>query len=167
MKIKSGIILLLLGYHHFIWHPFTLYLAYRKYVGKPSLPMMLCFIVHDLGYITIGRHDMDTELDNHPEFGAKIMRKLYGGYWGDMVLYHSRDYAKLYNTSPSLLCWVDKLSSEFEPLYFAIFRTWMSGELKTRNIKELECLITDWKEKAINEAKLNLKDSVYDGYLNE
>jgi len=65
----------------------------------------------------------------HPEFGSKIARKLFGNYYGDLCLYHSRSYSKLYNNQPSKLYWADKLSISYEPWWFYLPRAILSGEL--------------------------------------
>lgn len=65
----------------------------------------------------------------HPELGAEIAAGLFGKTHGDLVLLHSRRYAKDRGLQPSKLCWADKLSILFEPEWLYLLRARASGEL--------------------------------------
>lgn len=91
--------------------------------------LWLAFVVHDLGYI--GKPNMDgPEGETHPEFGARIMRRLCGDAWGDLVLLHSRYYAKRRASDVSPLCFADKWVIVVEPSWLYLPRVWASGELR-------------------------------------
>jgi hypothetical protein len=70
------------------------------------------------------------EGQKHPELGARIAGKLLGPTYCELVLLHSRHYAKLAGKEPSKLCWADKLSILYDPKYFYLFRAIMSGEIQ-------------------------------------
>lgn len=102
----------------------------------PSVATSLCdprlwiaFLVHDLGYI--GKPNMDgAEGETHPEFGARVMRGLFGEPWGDFVLLHSRYYAKRLGRELSPLCLADKWVIVLEPSWLYLPRVRLSGELE-------------------------------------
>lgn len=120
---------LLFGVHQIFWHPLTVYLAWWKLYGRPSWKESVCIFIHDWGYW--GKVDIDGEHgQNHPELGARIAGYLFGKEYHDLVLYHSRTYAKKNGVKPSLLCWPDKLSISVDPKSFYLFRARISGELK-------------------------------------
>lgn len=90
--------------------------------------LWLAFIVHDIGYL--GKPNMDgPEGETHPEVGARIMRSLFGEPWGDLVLLHSRYYAKTLGKNVSALCFADKWAIILEPSWLYLPRVWMTGEL--------------------------------------
>lgn len=145
--MKRGTKSLLFGVHQFLWHPFTVYLAwiwlYRK---LPTFKETVCILIHDWGYW--GCPNMDGEEgERHPELGAKIAhflldRTFFDAYfsepavtvrfettWQNFCLYHSRHYARNAGVTPSMLCWADKLSILFEPWWLYLPRAWASGEL--------------------------------------
>lgn len=72
----------------------------------------------------------DEEGERHPFWAAKIAGRMFGIYYYDLCLYHSRHYARKYGVKPSRLCWADKLSIMFEPWWFYLPRAWLSGELQ-------------------------------------
>lgn len=93
---------------------------------RPAL--WVAFFVHDLGYV--GKPNMDgPEGETHPEFGARIMRSLFGEPWGDLVLLHSRYYSAKLGRPLSPLCFADKWVIVLEPAWLYIPRVWLSGEL--------------------------------------
>ena len=130
--MRVGTQSILWGVHQFILHPILVYKAWtRIYARRPSLRETLCIFAHDLGYI--GKTTMDGP-DGllHPEFGARLVRWLLGfdsEPFQNLVRYHSRAYAKLFSTKPSVLCLPDKLAVLLYPnwLYIALGRA--SGEI--------------------------------------
>lgn len=127
--MKVGRKSLLFGVHQFLWHPITVLVAWWYLYGRPSWKELICIIIHDWGYWFSPNMDGD-EGECHPEFGAKIAGKLFGKKYRDLVLYHSRHYARNAGVEPSKLCWADKLSIKYEPWWFYLPRAWASGELK-------------------------------------
>lgn len=120
---------ILFGAHQFLIHPWFVALAWWKLYGCPCDPRLwIAFFVHDLGYW--GKPNMDgTEGERHVEYGAKLMARLFGSYWGDFCLYHSRFYAKRDGKPFSRLCVADKLAVVLEPWWLYLPRVWLSGEL--------------------------------------
>jgi hypothetical protein len=123
-----GLRSLLFGVHQFIWHPWTVYRAWRQLYGKPDWREVVCIIIHDWGYWNSPNMD-GPEGQRHPECGARIARWLFGDEYGDLVLYHSRHYARLMGQPPSKLCWADKLSILYEPKWFYLLRAKLTGEI--------------------------------------
>ncbi|WP_270619997.1 hypothetical protein [Paenibacillus macerans] len=120
---------LIFGVHQFFWHPWTVYRAWKSLYGRPSWREIICIIVHDWGYWNAPNIDGE-EGQQHPELGARITGKLLGREYGELVLYHSRHYARLHGQPPSKLCWADKLSILYDPKWFYLFRSKMTGEIK-------------------------------------
>jgi len=119
---------IIIGVHQFLWHPFTVFLAWRKLYGTPSFREIICIFIHDWGYWTCS--DIDgKEGIKHPELGANIARVLLGPEYTELCLYHSRSYARAAGVQPSKLCHADKLSIAYEPWWFYLSRAWLSGEL--------------------------------------
>jgi hypothetical protein len=120
---------LLFGVHQFIWHPWTVYRAWRYLYGSPTWKEVFCILVHDLGYL--GKVNMDGEEGSrHPEAGAELALRILGEDHYKLVLYHSRHYANLKNELPSKLCWADKLSIIYDPKWFYLLRARSTGEIK-------------------------------------
>lgn len=129
--MKVGTKSLLFGVHNFIWHPFTVWLAWiYLYKQLPSWKDLICIIVHDWGYW--GSPNIDgPEGEEHPRFGARIVWRLFkSNELFRLCLYHSRHYAKSDNAEPSKLCWADKYSIKFDPWFLYLPRAWLSGELR-------------------------------------
>lgn len=147
--MKTGTKSLLFGVHQFIWHPFTVYLAWRKLNGPPSWRELVCIIIHDWGYWGCDKMD-DAKGELHPMVGAKLARRwldgkqdglcetcrngqstsCFGGcHYGKLVLLHSRHLAKRLYQDPSKLCWPDKYSIIYEPAWWYLLRARLSGEL--------------------------------------
>jgi hypothetical protein len=98
------------------------------YVSIFDPRLWVAFFVHDLGYL--GKPNMDgPEGETHPEFGARIMRWLFGEPWGDFVLLHSRYYAKRLGRDVSPLCMADKWVGILEPAWLYLPRAQATGEL--------------------------------------
>lgn len=129
--MTTGTKSLLFGVHQFIWHPFTVALAWWKLYSRPTFRELLCIIIHDWGYW--GSPNMDDERgENHPRRGAVLAMRLCGGdlRYFNLVLYHSRHLARRHGAEPSRLCWADKLSIIYEPAWFYLLRARLSGELR-------------------------------------
>lgn len=126
--MKVGTKSLLFGVHHIIWHPMTVLLAWNQLYGLPNYKELICIFIHDWGYF--GCADMDgVDGSKHSEFAATIARKLLGDEYGDLCLYHSRQYSKAHGVHPSRLCYADKLSIVYEPRWFYLWRAKLTGEL--------------------------------------
>lgn len=127
--MKVGTKSLLFGVHNILWHPMTVLVAWVKLYGLPNYKELFCIFVHDWGYF--GCSDMDgNDGFSHPEFGAKIACYLFGTEYGELCLYHSRDYAKAKGRLPSRLCYADKLSIAYDPMCFYLLRAKLTGELQ-------------------------------------
>lgn len=126
--MKIGTKSLLFGVHQFIWHPLTVYWAWKQLYGRPTWKEVICIILHDWGYW--GKSDMDgPEGTLHPVGGAWIAGKLLGHEYEMLCLLHSRSYANEIAQTPSKLCWADKMSIKFEPAWWYLLRARLSGEL--------------------------------------
>ena len=127
--ISIGTRSLLFGVHQFLWHPFTVWLAWKELYGPPSWKEIVCIAIHDIGYW--GKKNMDGgDGLMHPEAGAKLAGQMFGEEYKQLVLGHSRSYSKIHKSCPSKLCWADKLSIQYEPWWIYLPRAWASGELK-------------------------------------
>ena len=74
--MKIGTKSLLFGVHQFFWHPLTVYWAWKRLYGRPSLREFVCIFVHDWGYWRAG--DMDGAIGGlHPELGATNHRPAF------------------------------------------------------------------------------------------
>jgi len=127
--MKLGTKSILFGTHQFLWHPLTVGLAWHKLFGVwPKWREWACIFVHDLGYW--GKPNIDgKEGKTHPELGAYIAHRLLGHPYDQLVLFHSRDYSRAHRTEPSPLCWADKYSVMFDPKWFYLLRSRLSGEV--------------------------------------
>lgn len=119
----------LVGAHCFFLHPFFVAWAWKRLYGWPLDPRLwVAFFVHDLGYV--GSPNMDgPEGERHVEWGAALMRRLFGDEWGDFCRYHSRYYAKQAGAQFSRLCVADKLSFALTPRWLYLPMVRLSGEL--------------------------------------
>jgi hypothetical protein len=138
--------------HQFIWHPITVALGWHQLYGCwPTWPELVCIGLHDIGYW--GKPNIDGEEgDTHPEYGAGLAHWLLEPtywevlgetddqssgwsvlkqktYWLEFCLFHSRHYAAKYGKEPSKLCWADKLSCAYDPWWFYLTRSWLTGEI--------------------------------------
>lgn len=127
--MKVGTKSLLFGVHQFIWHPITVYMAWKHLYGRPTLKEIVCIIIHDWGYWNSPNMDGE-EGERHPEFAARLAGRFFGDQYYDLCLLHSRHYSRNIGKEPSKLCWADKLSMLYEPSWFYLFRARLSGELK-------------------------------------
>lgn len=125
---------LLWGVHQFLWHPYTVLRAWKELYGWPNWKALICILIHDWGYW--GSPNMDGEEgEKHPRWAARWARlhldsEKGSPIYSDLCLLHSRHYARRANTSPSRLCWADKLSIKYDPEWFYLLRARLSGELK-------------------------------------
>lgn len=151
--MKIGTRTLLFGVHQFLWHPFTVWRAWRWLYGyAPSWWQCIAIFCHDLGYV--GKPNLDgTEGKTHPDGGAELTRRIVfklarlfqprrhsstAAYWYRHDLaecaylfsrHHSREYAKQLGETPSQLCWADKACILFDPPWLYLLRARLSGEL--------------------------------------
>ncbi len=119
---------LLFGVHQFIWHPITVFLAWRRLYGRPNWKEFVCIVIHDWGYWFAPNMDGE-EGEKHPEFAARLAYRWLGMDYHDICLFHSRHYARNLKRKPSKLCWADKLSILYEPWWWYLPRAWLSAEL--------------------------------------
>jgi hypothetical protein len=127
--MKIGTKSLLFGVHQFLWHPFTVLLAWQKLYGRPTLKELFCILIHDIGYLHCP--DMDGDSGTmHPLRAAEIVNKKWGHDYYKLCLFHSRHLSQMLGVTPSRLCWADKLSICYEPAWFYLLRAHLSGELK-------------------------------------
>lgn len=125
--IPVGTRSLLFGVHHIIWHPITVFIAWVRLYGLPSWQELICIIVHDWGYW--GSPNMDgDEGDEHPLRSARYVSWMGFGY-ERLVVLHSRHLARTLNREPSRLCWADKLSHLYYPVWLYLTLARLSGEL--------------------------------------
>ena len=133
--MRIGTRSLLFGVHQFLWHPLTVGLAWKKiYRRWPTREEWLAIFCHDAGYW--GCPNIDGQEGRlHPERGAQIGIRIaiaLGWDWPRvqaLILGHSREYAKRHGAEISDLCWPDKYSIFFEPRWFYLLRSTLSGEL--------------------------------------
>lgn len=143
--MKIGTKSLLFGVHQFLWHPFTVYLAWiTLYKRLPTIKEAVCILIHDIGYW--GRKNMDGEEgQRHPARAANWAYKhldhkqMIKMKWWGFCFYHSRYLAKRDGTEPSPLCWADKLSICFEPWWFYLLRARLSGEIREYREENVQC----------------------------
>lgn len=136
--MKTGTKSVLFGVHQFLWHPFTVWLAWiALYKKLPSFWQTVAIVVHDWGYVGCEKMD-DANGEQHPFFGAQLAARLRlwaGGTAQQMdalyclTLFHSRYLSAAHNAKPSKLCWADKYCMKFDPAWFYLLRARLSGEL--------------------------------------
>lgn len=128
--MKMGTKSLLFGVHQFLWHPFTVWLAWIKlYRRLPGFRESVCIFVHDWGYWGCGSMNSGCGAV-HPVYAAYLVYPWFGEKWAEFCLFHSRHFAKARGKDPSLLCWADKGSITFDPWWLYLPRAWASGELE-------------------------------------
>lgn len=142
--MTTGTKSLLFGVHQFLFHPFTVWLAWIALYRKlPTFWQTLAIIMHDWGYWGCEKMD-DAKGENHPYLGARWLIKVYLAVnreknairkldrvydlW-KFCLLHSRYLAARYHIEPSDLCWADKYCMRFDPAWFYILRARLSGEI--------------------------------------
>lgn len=146
--MRIGTKSVLFGAHTFWLHPWFVALAWwklygfrpvvirRSLVNPPGITtslwdprLWLAFFVHDIGYL--GKPNMDgPEGEGHPQVGARIMYRLFGAPWEDLVLYHSRYLAKRDGRRYSVLCVADKLAIALTPAWLYLPLVHLSGEIE-------------------------------------
>ena len=153
--MKVGTKSLLFGVHSFLWHPFTVLIAWIRLYGRPNWKELVCIFIHDWGYW--GCPNMDgKEGENHPYKAANLVRKWFRQrkyYY--LCLFHSRHLARRIEVrypghlgkvigygKPSRLCYADKLSIAYDPWWFYLLRAHLSGELAEyrRKAADAECV---------------------------
>jgi len=143
--MKIGTKSVLFGAHCFFLHPWFVAAAWVKLYGFPWNPKVwAAFFLHDIGYL--GKPNMDgPEGETHPEIGARIMAFLFGQYWGDFCLYHSRYYAKRVGHPVSQLCFADKMAFALTPRWLYLPMVSATGEIQEylKNAQNAES--ADWK----------------------
>lgn len=134
--MKLGTKSLLWGVHQFLWHPCCVLRAWVDLYGRPSPWELVAIVIHDWGYW--GSPNIDgPEGENHTHRSKHVMlflaelcspgaqREL-----AELVLLHSRRTAAGRGTSPSRLCWADKLAVKYDPDWFFVLRATLSGEIR-------------------------------------
>lgn len=131
--MRIGTKSVLYGAHAFWWHWIFIWIAWCKIYYVTFQPAMLvCFFVHDLGYW--GKENMDgPEGQEHPNFGALLMGRLFDVPYGDREWYnftagHSRYFAKLIGIETSDLMRADKYATCLVPLPLYLGSVLATGE---------------------------------------
>ena len=127
--MRVGTKSVLFGAHCFFIHPFFVAFGWWALGQFPWDPRLwAAFFLHDLGYLFSPNMD-GPEGEEHVHLGAKIMGLLFGDWWADFTLRHSRYWAKRNGVSVSKLCYADKLAFAMTPgwLYLPMARA--TGEL--------------------------------------
>lgn len=163
--MKIGTRTLLFGVHQFLWHPFTVWRAWRWLYGeRPKWWVCVAIFFHDVGYWGLPNLD-GPEGKRHPEGGARIAARIVGwvyarilrkssvksimaGFSTYLLSYgHSRELAKQEGREPSPLCWADKACVLFDPPWLYLLRARLSGELEEfkQNAEPLVGKVSDEK----------------------
>jgi hypothetical protein len=127
--MRVGTKSVLFGAHCFFVHPFFVAFGWWALGQFPWDPRLwAAFFLHDLGYLFSPNMD-GPEGEEHVHLGAKIMGLLFGDWWADFTIRHSRYWAKRNGMSVSKLCYADKLAFAMTPgwLYLPMARA--TGEL--------------------------------------
>jgi hypothetical protein len=127
--MRVGTKSVLFGAHCFFIHPIFVAVGWSILFRFPwDLRLWAAFFLHDLGYLFTENMD-GPEGEEHVHLGAKIMGLLFGDWWADFTLRHSRYWAKRNGVSVSKLCYADKLAFAMTPgwLYLPMARA--TGEL--------------------------------------
>lgn len=161
----------LFGAHQFLIHPWFVAAAWWRLYGFPWDPRLwVAFFIHDLGYV--GKPNMDgPEGETHPEVGARVMSWLFDrrqrdgrvllfvrgadenailpnsvtvGDWGQLVLFHSRYYAKKEFRPYSRLCVADKLAIALTPAWLYLPMVWLTGEVREYMTRESRQASKNW-----------------------
>ena len=136
--MRVGTKSVLFGAHCFLIHPFFVAFSWWRIWEFPWDPRLwAAFFLDDLGYLFTENMD-GPEGEDHVHLGAKIMGLLFGDWWADFTLRHSRYWAKRNGVSVSKLCYADKLAFAMTPawLYLPMARateslpsTWRNREI--------------------------------------
>lgn len=159
----------LFGTHQCLWHPFTVWLAFRRVHKRwPTWWENIGILCHDtFGYW--GKPNIDgPEGVQHPYLGAEIAGKIVdlfskqkGWQVREFCLFHSSTLARTCKVKTSNLYLPDKCALLFDPKWFYLFRARLSGELTefmAHNPKGGESEWFDWYKKSV-ERKLKLHDN--------
>lgn len=135
MALSIGTKSILFGVHQFVIHPLLVGLAWRRVYGrKPALREWVSIVVHDIGYWGKSNMDGDEGL-LHPELGSRVMMRLCGEKYRNLVRYHSRSYARYCGAEPSMLCVPDKISMLLYPDALYLFLGRLSGEISEYKVR--------------------------------
>ena len=128
--MRIGTRSVLFGVHQFAIHPSFVAWGWWKLYGFPwDARLWFAFVLHDLGYI--GKPNLDgPEGEEHPEWAARLMGRLFGEEWAVLCRYHSRFLAKRDGQPFSRLCVADKLSIVLTPAWLYLPLAHLSGELE-------------------------------------
>ena len=130
---------LVFGVHNVVLHPLAVLICWLRMYGWPKWHELLAIIVHDWGYWGCPDIDGDDGVE-HPAAGARIAyrivlritrNKQLATRTSNLILGHSRHYAKRYNVPFSKLLGPDKMSAVLYPWYIYIPMAWLSGELES------------------------------------
>lgn len=142
--LSQGTQTLLVGVHHWLWHPICVYRAWCVLYGaRPTWQETICIIVHDWGYA--GCDPVEGENGDQHAFRSSalpIIRWLDRGDTGryaKLVRGHSRFMASQYGEEPSKLCWADKMAFAYDPWWWFAFRAWCSSELEDLRTISMYC----------------------------
>jgi len=129
-RMKMGTKSLLFGVHQVLWHPYTVWRAWRALYGAPTWRELACIIIHDWGYW--GSPEMDGEIGSlHPVRSGLIAIRLGLDHAEHAeILNHSRALAFKLGHEPSRLCWADKCSMLYDPAWFYLLRALATGEIR-------------------------------------
>lgn len=141
--MKTGTRSVLWGVHQFLWHPFTVLLAWKKVHGEwPNWWQLLAIVLHDIGYWNCDTMDGPDGVE-HPYLGARLAARIAGFFSEEaafktyfLSLYHSSNFARMHGAPPSDLYLPDKVSILFDPAWFYLFRARLSGELDEYVLRE-------------------------------
>ncbi len=145
--MKIGPKSVLFGVHQFVWHPVTVALAWKRVHRRwPNWKELIAIAMHDLGYI--GCSDMDGESGSvHPSRScllwwtaayriAKLIPSKHQAAFdaiasdiSDLIEGHSGKHCKDLGLIPSDLYLPDKVSVLYDPDWFYLLRSWLTGEI--------------------------------------
>lgn len=122
----------LFGAHCFFLHPLFVAEAWRQLYGFPwDYRLWVCFFVHDLGYLFYWCRNIDSDDgERHVEWGANIVKMLFGESWQMFCLRHSRFYSRKLELLPSQLCYADKYSIVITPWWLYVPMATLTGEIR-------------------------------------
>lgn len=128
--MKIGTKSVLFGAHAFWLHPFFVARAWWLLFGFPWDPRLwVAFFLHDLGYI--GKPNMDgPEGEQHVQWGAHATAALFGHWWYEFLVLHSRFWAKSLNKPPSAFCLADKYATYLTPWWLYVPMVRATGEIR-------------------------------------
>src|SRR5450756_1147646 len=99
--MRVGTKSVLFGAHCFFIHPVFVTVGWAVLFGFPCDPRLwAAFFLHELAYLFTENMD-GPEGEEHVHLGARIMGLLFGDWWADFTLRHSRYWAKRNGVSVS------------------------------------------------------------------